>query len=883
MATRIPWSEQEEAVLLYYLLEILQKKIDKKTVIGKVSKKLQSLAVKKGIIIDERFRNEAEIALQMGKLEFAFTREKSGIPVKTGWYFKVELYENNHGKFEQLLVEDLDMDSMEIPSDSAQLRSGFAQKKPDARLAADRFTDSDTDGSFDEVIVVDLKETRSYAFTVPIAFSYFGERIEVSSWKGLYISCCKFLFKDYPQVFENLKGKSISDNRRIEVGGIENVSVMKTAKQIGSGIFVETNLSATDLMKKLSQLVVLCNVDFKNIKIEYREDLSKKAAVLTEKDIQSEKDRIQKRCVGFVEWMMNQGISKASIRDSLLALKQCDRYALDKHFTNRSLYLITSVSDLEIIKRELFVEDAVFLVFDEKMNNRFRAVLNTYIKFCSVAENNDCKVTGQSVMPQKSKMKETISITDQSYEKYTVILRKFFPDGLRQNIIHIKKFIQCYEEYFIEEIGIGRNELLDCLKSTGVVRDGRIYPRKSAEQRSLVDEILAEIMRVFQNGGTCIYFSMILQHYRQQLGEQLNVYNEEALQALLMECKPDDFNIHNGYISSLAIRADASSDVLHFMKNNHEPVTYNDMQSALWYLPMEKIKNALIHIPSIVNVDKETYFYAPNLPISASEQQILIRAMRNEIDQRGFLVGKHLKALIDENCPSTAIDTAFMKDWGLRNIIGYIFRDYFEFNDAIVVEKGQKFSVSDAYQGFCREREKLMLYELEEFSEDVNVSIYWDDVFSILIRISATEFVRKDKIHFDIVATDEIIDTLCTSDYIPIQDVRFFLQFPAIEIPWNGFVLECYLKQYSKRFRLDQVSVAKSGYYGVIVRKDSILQNYEQIVIDMLARSTEWNNEKSALELLVSRGYQARRRWNGFSNVIKKALLLREKLESKEK
>ena len=47
-----------------------------------------------------------------------------------------------------------------------------------------------------------------------------------------------------------------------------------------------------------------------------------------------------------------------------------------------------------------------------------------------------------------------------------------------------------------------------------------------------------------------IYLSMILRRYGRKLGEKLSIYNEEALQAFLNECKPEHYDIHNGYISS---------------------------------------------------------------------------------------------------------------------------------------------------------------------------------------------------------------------------------------------------------------------------------------------------------------------------------------------
>jgi hypothetical protein len=343
------------------------------------------------------------------------------------------------------------------------------------------------------------------------------------------------------------------------------------------------------------------------------------------------------------------------------------------------------------------------------------------------------------------------------------------------------------------------------------------------------------------------------------------------------------FLFRYGYICEDAAKADSSYDVLHFMKSHHKPVTYDEIQSVLWYLPLDKIKHALVTTPSLVNVEQETYFYAPNLPINANELQTLICVMDEEISTEGFLVGKDLKGLIDKYCPSAAIDLVDMKDWAIRNCLSYILRDNFEFTGALISQKGHAISTGEAYRDFCQQHEKLTLNQLKEFSVEINLPIYWDEVLSVMVRTSATEMRRADGIHFDIDETDAVLDTLCAGDYIPIREIRLYLQFPSIEVPWNGFVLESYLKSYSKRFQLFQVSVLDSEYYGVVVRRASALQNYEQVVIDLLARSTEWKNQSEALELLVDRGLQARRRYSNFTAVVKKALLLREEIENEKK
>ena len=145
-----------------------------------------------------------------------------------------------------------------------------------------------------------------------------------------------------------------------------------------------------------------------------------------------------------------------------------------------------------------------------------------------------------------------------------------------------------------------------------------------------------------------------------------------------------------------------------------------------------------------------------------------------------------------------------------------------------------------------------------------------------MVRINQKEMIRKDKIHFEIDYTDNILDKLCLGDYLPIQQVGLFLHFPPIGYPWNSYVLESYL-QFSKRFVLYHVSYSENGVYGVIVRRSSEFSDYRQVIVDMLAKSNEWSNAQEALTLIVEKGYQARKRWTGFENVVQEALVRREK------
>lgn len=104
MSTRIVWDEHEQAVLLQALVDVLNHEIERKQAISEVSKRLREEAESRGIVIDEKFRNENGISLQMNCLEYAYTGGKTGLHVTRGWYFDIgNTYQNDQNVFVELL------------------------------------------------------------------------------------------------------------------------------------------------------------------------------------------------------------------------------------------------------------------------------------------------------------------------------------------------------------------------------------------------------------------------------------------------------------------------------------------------------------------------------------------------------------------------------------------------------------------------------------------------------------------------------------------------------------------------------------------------------------------------------------------------------------
>ena len=140
-----------------------------------------------------------------------------------------------------------------------------------------------------------------------------------------------------------------------------------------------------------------------------------------------------------------------------------------------------------------------------------------------------------------------------------------------------------------------------------------------------------------------------------------------------------------------------------------------------------------------------------------------------------------------------------------------------------------------------------------------------------MIRISATELVRKGTVEFDTATVDRVLEKMYPDEYTPLKDVTLFLNLPPVSVRWNGFLLESYLREYSEKFQLIQLSIAQDDYCGIMLKRSSSLKSYTDVAADMLAGNYSWSDEKSALQLLKDMHFQQRAANSNISAIIKMA------------
>lgn len=779
MALRIPWDEYETALLIEACLKVDCGEVPRTQAVAELSKALRKRAIDKGIEIDEIYRNENGISMQMSKIQ-QIIHHKS----ESKWYISklfldmVEMYYSDRQQFDEILLE-AKANGGQTPREIGPPEYGVQMPTETGIEENDKEIGQMDDGEFK----VDFTKKENYSFTKPITMTYFGRHYEVNSWSKVYATVCRLLFEDYPELFREL-GANRGNMRKVVYNAQERNRLVAPA-EIAEGYYVEVNQNAPSLIDNIRLLLDYCVVDYGNLEIIYR-----------------------KRSAGNT----NHHTRKQHQRRDVTASRAA---------------------------RQVEYEDTRHAGFATPSNRSNKAV----------------------------------NLDSDLAERLSVLLRDNFENGYRPDSkIDKARVKQDYEDACGEKLLLDDDEISSAISQVGIFQDGRIYYRGDVSQSTLLKEIQQEIVMTFQKGATCIYTSCIYERYQHALAEELRVYSEDVLRERLASTCNDSYVIGNRYLHVRRRKPDVDKDVRDAMANSQTPLNYEQLSEILWYIPLDLIKHSLVTNDGIVNVARETYFYADNLPVSAKELDQIAELLKGRLGQKPFVTGDELREMIQSYCPSVAINTEEYTTWGLRNVLAYRLRDRFSTSGSLICEKGTDLTIAQVYEMFCETSEKITLDELLTFKDEIGCPINWDSVYNKMLRISTTEFVRRDLVRFDVLGTDERLDRLIDGDYMPIKDFTLYLQLPSITpINWNNYVLEGYAAKESKEFTLIHACYTQEGCCGAIVRRSSRIRDFKGLLIDVLANNRDWRNQKEALGLLVEQGYLQRKKYSEIDLVIQEA------------
>lgn len=724
--------------------------------------------------------------------------------------------------------------------------------------------------SQNEIYEIDFRANLDLAFTKPESFSYFGEeKVCGDSWTTLYVAVMASVIEDYPHIFR--AGMSFTPKTgRIELASNDNSNFMIAPKPIpGTAYMLETNLSANDIVAKIRYVLDLCNVDYENVVITYR----KKAKGISEQPLQKEPTKsntiseINSR--NFSRYLSETlNMADATCRSYASAINNCEAFAQEHQLASWQLYATDKQTAQETI--QLLLSNAEFLSYNARQHNRFRAAIQKFLGFIG----SDLT----RIAPAKAGPEPAETYRDEGYEE---VLRQYFKKGFRMDSpLEIRKFKRYYTAIHDRELTDSDDDISKKIKQLCIIYEGKAFLPDVMLSEELKDELLNYIESAFADGKAAIYYQAIFAEFSDAFLDY-HIHDADMLKSYLSFIGDGRFFINRNFISQTPdVSMDPLSEVRSCLQDYGRPATYDEIFAALPHLPQSKIKFILASNVEFVNNGRSEYFYESIVNLSDEELDGIAEIIQRTIDEKDFIGGNELYDAIHAKYPYIIEENRALSMYGFRDALKAKLGDRFSFKGNIISRSGQELSMADVFAKYARSHDTFTLSELQSLANSLATPIYFEEIYENSLRISRDQFVAKMAAQFPIEAIDAALDRICTGKYISLLEVTNFGAFPYVGFPWNSFLLEHYVASYSQKYALLHSSFNGTECAGAIVKRSAGIDNFDDLIVDLLANNQIEMKKAPVLQFLSDKGYLARRRYSEIESLIIKANAQRQRKDT---
>ena len=838
MALRIPWDIEEAVLMLDMLLKSLDGKLTRKEAIRQVSEKLRRRAVNRGIEIDDIFRNENGITFQMSALEVAYTGRKTKLKQPTKLFVEtVNLYRNHRELYEEILKEAENV--VEPKSVQDEFCSYLSMQMPTFQLS-------------DAYLM--LSDIESFCLERKILQNKLFETTDLEAIKRVVQTVdsnrvFRFTFK------QNLKKMSTVIHAYYTF--LKSYKPDGEKKEVKPIIQDEIPSSPdADSMKQKDEPVG-------------RQVISVPA---TERTKLTDLEERQK----FNDWMLSSGMSKATIASYMSSFGQCVKSVANYKLCETSLWNVSNAEDASHIYDQLF-GISEFYEYNKQQHNRFSAAFRKFIEYRSGGSPASLKPS-QPARFAIEKMPTRRQENDPVLIRYKELLDKYFQKGFRmESSLDMKKLRRFYQEQYGAELSDEDDLVCQDISSVTILHDGKAYLPDSMLSQEKKEKLLQYIEDRFSSGCDAIYYGALFTEFEEAFqGER--IYTPEMLKTYLSYINKGNYVLQRSYLAKdYTVQMNPEDDIREYLKEAAGPVEVERLAAELSYIPEQKIKFALSTNNDFIWNATGEYFYEDCVHFSNSELEWISQFILDGIEERDFVTGNELVEAVEAHFPDIKEMYQWITPVGMRNVIGYKLNDRFSFNGNIISKYGEDLSMAEVYAKYCRKHSRFTLDELNVLKQELGSTIYFDEIYANSLRISQNEFVSQDMAQFDVEATDEAIGRICTGQYMSLQEIRDFGTFPYAGYPWNEYLLEHFVANYSQKFMLLHIGYSANVCAGAIVKQASSFKDFNDLLVDILANSNIVLDEDSALEYLRQQGYIARRRYSDIGRIVTEAKVVRSK------
>lgn len=705
-----------------------------------------------------------------------------------------------------------------------------------------------------ENLKIDFHQRTRLAYTRPVKVIYFDENLHAdTSWTDVYIKLMKALYKDYPEVIP--VGTHFTGVGRVDFGNQVQAKSMTAPKRIYMGMYLETNLSATYIVRKIRALLDICHVNYENVVIYYKHKENKERIINNPKlqAIRISNARESGYAPDereFYAYLHDSArMADATCRSYTSTIRIAEKYAFEHCLEHSQLYNRPPEETSNTIKA-LF-SDPGFLEYNEQQHNRFRSAINKLLECMGCT----------SVVPRRNASAAVAPMSGNFDTKlFKTVLEQRFVKGFRLgSTLDMKKFKRYYEELNGTPANIKDGAIEKGIRSCGIVHEDKVFLPKTMLSDDVKARLLTYIEDSFNSGKNSIYFEALFREFSEDFLDHY-IYNVDMLRAYLVFWCSDKYVIDRNQIFKEAGANTAPiEEVRSCLKVHGTPMEKDDLYAVLVHLPQKTVDAILGSNGEFVRDRKGVYFHADMLALSEEELAHIAALIEDAVCSYGYISGTELMKAIRAKYPRMYESYVGYSDLGWRGALKYKFGTRFLFRGNIISNGETPLSRSEVFAQIARESDTLTMDALRALADGMGIQIDFDAVYQNAVRMDEDTFVNNKRAAFRVAETDNILDRFCTGKYVPLAAVRDFGIFPDAGFPWTVYLLESYAAFYSERYALLHGGYNRTCAVGAIVKKTAGYEDFDDLLVDVMADSRIALHQEEALTFLRKRGYIARR------------------------
>ena len=468
---------------------------------------------------------------------------------------------------------------------------------------------------------------------------------------------------------------------------------------------------------------------------------------------------------------------------------------------------------------------------------------------------------------------------DYSKDRFNEVLMQRYRNGMMFDAIDFDIFRETYEMLFEEKLPFDDSALEVRLRNCGIIYKGRLFPVDGIIDPETKEKLYQYIDSCFASGKSILYYKVIFADLANELVSCYTLADEEMLRAFIEFTAPrGKYYFTEKYLSAEKnVTIDHNAEVANYLLSAGKPMTIDAVASALSHIPQEQVQNIIYSDSRFLRNSKGEFFHEGIFEVSDEELKAIGDLIKREIEDNEYALWPEVWSRIKEKMPSFVENNLYLSWLGVRNALTPLLSSQFTFNASVISTPGKRYEMKDLYQLYAKHHPTFTVGDIEALSKELDapVALYLWALGGITVRVSYELFVSTYQIAFDVEAVDKAIGSFMSKDYICLREIDSFLTFPNVGYEWNAYLLESYVLSYSKKFRLLNNGRALHNAPGAIVKKDGTYTEFVDVCAALLADSDIELNKNAALNFLASQNMITQKRYKSIELAIQKARLIR--------